>query len=99
MNKVILSDGTIIKGFEMNGNVLVFQKDVDVSIFEGKIKPVIISTKDNESVYNDAVLITWEDNQKLISFREKTDLEIINEKCNSKIDYVAMMTDVDLPTM
>lgn len=98
MNRIILSDGTVLTGFTVNGSELHFETAVDPSVFKGKMSPLKIESEEYNACFNHGQLITWENEPNRIAFCEQSIVDVINDKLTSKIDYVAMMTDVDLPT-
>ena len=95
-NRLILSDGTVLTGFSLNGTMLFFAQDVDTSIFEGRMKPVKVEADGQVLEYRNAQLITWADDPKAIAFTERDALEVLREEMESKLDYIAMMSDVDM---
>ena len=96
MNKLILSDGTELTGFTLNGTVLEFDRVVDKSVFEGKLKSVQVITDNETLVYTNAYLISWETYPTWVGFAEKTPLQILEETLLAKVDYLAMMTDTEI---
>lgn len=95
---IILSDGTKLSNLHLNGNNFVSQAEITEDMFSGKLKRVIISDGETEQVLNRAELIQiahYADGWYFILREIPADvmeLEIIN----AKIDYLAMMTDVEL---
>ena len=96
MNKLILSDGTELTNFTLNGTMLEFDSTVDKSVFEGKLKNVQVVTDEQTLVYQNAYLISWDNQPKWIAFAEKSELELLQEKLLAKVDYLAMMTDTEM---
>ena len=96
MNKLILSDGTELTNFTLNGTMLEFDSTVDKSVFEGKLKNVQVVTDEQALVYQNAYLITWDNQPNWIAFAEKSELELLQEKLLAKVDYLAMMTDTEM---
>ena len=96
MNKLILSDGTELTNFTLNGTMLEFDSTVDKSVFEGKLKNVQVVTDEQTLVYQNAYLITWDNQPNWIAFAEKSELELLQEKLLAKVDYLAMMTDTEM---
>lgn len=57
MVKLILADGTELKGFKQNGNNYVSQTEVDVSVFEDNLSTLTIVNGDTQMVMHNAELI------------------------------------------
>lgn len=57
MVKLILADGTELKGFKQNGNNYVSQTEVDVSVFEDNLSTLTIVDGDTQMVMHNAELI------------------------------------------
>lgn len=99
MYKMILADGTELKGFQKNGDNYIIGKKVDESVFEGNLSTLTITDgKDDEKIMRNAVLIQqveYEDGFHLC-FRELSAQELRDMELDAKIEYLAMMTDVDM---
>ena len=98
MVKLILPDGTELKGFKQNGNNYVSQTEVDVSVFEDNLSTLTIVDGDTQMVMHNAELIQqvqYADGWYLC-FREKTEQEMRYAELTGKLEYMAMMTGVDM---
>ena len=98
MYKITLNDGTVIDNLTVNGTNFVSKDKVDESIFtKDNLKKVTI----NDTVYENLVFIQQ---MKLadgyyIAFRQKTAEEnqkYLIDKQRADIDYIALMSDIDL---
>ena len=91
---LILADGTEIAG-EISGNNLITPQEV--SIEELDDANLIGAKLNNEEMENMTCCNLWEatDGTHII-FRKKSLQEIKEEELNAKIEYLAMMTDVEL---
>lgn len=92
---LVLADGTIIDNLELNGNNLISQADVG----EDKLSAVNLSHITINSVeYRDMLLRNyWKDTDGWhIVISEITPQERLEARISSKIDYIAMMEDIDL---
>lgn len=98
MHKITLNDGTVIDNLTVNGTNFVSKDKVDESIFtKDNLKKVTI----NDTVYENLVFIQQ---MKLadgyyIAFRQKTAEEnqkYLIDKQRADIDYIALMSGVDL---
>lgn len=95
--KMILADGTELTGFRQNGNNYVSQEKVDETVFEDNLSTLTLTDGETEIVMQNAVLIQqvkYADGWYLC-FRELTPQELQNISIMSKIDYLAMMADID----
>lgn len=98
MWKIILADGTELTGFTQNGNNYVSKSKVDVSVFEGNLTTLTLTDGETVIVMHNAELIQqvkgpdgW-----YLCFRELSPEEIQYAALNGKIDYLAMMADIDM---
>lgn len=93
-----LSDGTVIGNLTLNGNNYISKTPVDAAIFAGNCSPVVISDGENEEIHENAELvqIAQYGNEYWIVIRDLSEQEIRDLKTRSDIDYIAMMTDIDL---
>lgn len=98
MVKLILADGTELKNFTQNGNNYVSKTEVDVSVFEDNLSTLTIVDGDTQTVMHNAELIQqvqYADGWYLC-FREKTEQEMLYAEITGKLEYMAMMTGVDM---
>lgn len=96
MIDIYLQDGSILENLEVNGNCLVSKENIDDSKLTDEMLSKIII---NEQEFKNITLVRkWVDNDGKIwiALRQKTDDEVWKEKYGSNIDYIAMMTDVDI---
>lgn len=95
-----LADGTKIENLGLNGNNFVSDSEIDLATFEGNLDTLTIS-KDDEvvQVMNNAEVIqqVQYDDGWYICFRELSAQELNEIKFNAKLEYIAMMTEVELP--
>jgi hypothetical protein len=92
---LVLADGTIIDNLTLNGNNFISQTDVG----EDKLSAVNLSHVTINGVeYRDMLLRNyWKDTDGLhIVISEITPQERYEARINSKIDYIAMMEDIDV---
>ena len=95
MVKLILADGTELKGFKQNGNNYVSQTEVDVSVFEDNLSTLTIVDGDTQMVMHNAELIQqvqYADGWYLC-FREKTKEEELDASISANASSV---TDVQV---
>lgn len=93
-----LTDGTVISGLRLNGNNYISKDPIDPKIFEGNLFVVIISDGESEEIHEnmELVQITEMDEEYLFILRDIPESEIKNAKLRSDLDYLAMMTDVEI---
>lgn len=99
MITIILDDGREIHNLRQNGDNYVSPTEIDEEIFEYNTDTVIIRDElANEIILNNAEFI-----QQMhfpdgfyICFREKSPNELAMEKLQSQIDYIAMMSDIEM---
>lgn len=95
---LILADGTRIENLTMNGNNFVSQTELTESMFEENLTPVIISDgihMENHP-FMEFVQITKYDDGWYLVLIDVPESELALRKMNSNIQYLAMMTDVEL---
>lgn len=100
--KITLSDGTQFKDLKLNGNNFVSEIEVTENDFKGKLSKVIIEGQEDGQVvkqeYEHMELVQvahYEDGYYFI-LRELSKAEIKERKMQGDIEYLAMMTDIDL---
>lgn len=99
MYKITLSDGTEIKNLELNGNNYISQNTVDESVFTpANLTRVRITGEDVEEIIENAILTNFwtDDDGTHIIMRPMTLEERKQEELNAKLEYLAMMADIDL---
>lgn len=99
MFKLILADGTEIKNLTRNGDNFISDTKVDESLFAGN--PTTLTITDGEDVtieMNNAELIQQIEYQGKywLCFRELSERELKDMALESQIQYLAMMTEVDI---
>lgn len=98
MWKIILSDGTELLDFARNGTNYVSKYKVDESVFDGNLSTLTLTDGEETIIMHNAVLIQqvkYPDGWYLC-FRELTPQEIQYAALSGKIDYLAMMSDIDM---
>lgn len=96
---ITLADGTVLDNLGLNGNNYIYHGELDTSIFEGNLAPVIISDGEYEEVHEHMEYVkpyfddpgnTW---FVLVDIPEE---ELRYAKLLSDVQYLSMMTDVEL---
>ena len=100
--KITLSDGTTIENLRLNGNNFVSETEIKKEMFDGKLLKVTIEgIEDGKKVVNEyknmelVQIVHYEDGFYFV-LRELSQEEINMAKIQGNIEYLAMMTDVDL---
>lgn len=95
---IILSDGQTISNLTLNGTNFVSKTQIDESIFEGNLSTITISDGEEEEVMKNVELIHQIElnDEWYLAFRELSAQEIRDMEIDAKIDYIAMMADVDM---
>ena len=112
MYKIKLSDGTEITNLKVNGDYFVSQEKLTEDDFKGKLSNVEITGENESEfdapllgTYKNLILVSCEYREPLympefngywIYLRERTPQELKEEILNAKIEYVAMMTDIEI---
>jgi len=93
-----LADGTELKGLSKNGDNFVSSTKIDESIFEGNLSEMVVSDGETEVTYNNVELIQQVEYADgwYLAFRELSAQELRDMEVDAKIDYIAMMADVDM---
>lgn len=90
-----LLNGETIENLEVNGNCLISEVDIP----DEKLTDVLLSKITvNDVIYENITLVLkWIDDGKYwLALRQKTDMEIKEAEINSKLEYIAMMSNVDM---
>ena len=98
MYKITLNDGTVIDNLTVNGTNFVSKDKIDESIFtKDNLKKVTINDTDYENlVFIQQMMLS---DGYYIAFRQKTAEEnqkYLIDKQRADIDYIALMSDIDL---
>ena len=102
MATVILSDGTRLANLTVNGDNFISTTEIDSDIFFNNTSPVIIDTEDLGRVthsHMELVQVTHPDNNWWFVLRDVTQEELDKLKIRGDIDFIAMMSDIDLDDM
>ncbi len=100
--KIILSDGTKIENLRLNGNNFVSNVEVTAEMFQGKLSKVIFECNTDGKVlkqeceHMELVQIAHYEDGYYFILREIPNEELERIKTQADIEYIAMMTDIDL---
>ncbi|MCI9000067.1 MAG: hypothetical protein HFJ26_03880 [Clostridia bacterium] len=100
--KITLSDGTKIENLRLNGNNYISEAKLTEDDFKGKLSKVTIEgSEDGQEIKKEyehmelVQIVHYEDGYYFI-LRELSAAELKEIKMQSDIEYLAMMTDIDL---
>lgn len=95
---ITLKDGTQIENLRVNGNNFISQEQINPEIFDGNLGEVTINDGENDEVHENMglVQVTQMGDEYWFVLRDIPASEIANEKLRSDLDYLAMMTDVEI---
>ena len=98
MVKIILSDGTTINNLTKNGDNFISQQSISQEVFEFNLSPVTIIDDDISEVHDHMRLVQLiqHNNEYWFILEDMTDQQLLDEKLRADIDYIAMMTDIDI---
>lgn len=100
--KITLSDGTKIENLRLNGNNYISEAKLTEDDFKGKLSKVTIEgSEDGQEIKKEyehmelVQIVHYKDGYYFI-LRELSAAELKEIKMQSDIEYLAMMTDIDL---
>lgn len=95
---ITLSDGSQITDLHLNGNNFISQNKITKEMFEGKLSHVTIASEyyAEEHENMELVQITQYNGEYWFVLVEIPESEMRIRKLISNMDYLAMMTDVDI---
>lgn len=101
--KITLADGTKLENLGLNGNNFISDTKLTEDDFEGKLLNVKIEgkTEDGQEIieehnHMELIQIVQYDDGYYFALRDLTEEELEKMKMQSDIEYLAMMSDVDL---
>ena len=97
--KIVLADGTSLEGLGLNGNNFISSKKLTEDTFEGNLSHVVIEDSEGNTEEHDnmaLVQIAKYGKEYWFVLRELSAQEIRGAKTQANIEYIAMMTDIDL---
>ena len=96
--KITLADGTVIDNLKMNGNNFVSFVEIDETIFDGNCLNVTINDGERDDTHTnmELVQITKMGGEYWFILRDIPESESAFIKLQSDIEYIAMMSEVEL---
>lgn len=97
---ITFADGETLEGLTMNGNNYVSKTDFDEELLSDfNLMEVTVSDGESEATYHNMKKIhktNYPNGDIYFTIEEKTHQELIDEEINSKIEYLAMMADIEM---
>ena len=96
--KIILADGTVLSNLKLNGNNFVSDAEVTEDQFIDNLDPVVINDGETDDVHEHMALvqIIKYGEQYYFVLRDRTPDELLRIKMQADIEYLAMMSDIEL---
>lgn len=96
--RITLADGTVIDNLKLNGNNYISKAKIEAQIFEGNCSPVTISDGAYDEVHDNMsfVQVTNIGNEFWFVLRDISKEELDRIKLQSDIEYIAMMSGIEL---
>lgn len=97
--KITLADGTEIRNLRLNGNNYISNVAIDETVFIGNCSPVHISDGTSDEIHANMELVQVMEQvpgEYWIVLRDVSTEELARMKMQSDIEYVAMMSGVEL---
>lgn len=95
---ITLADGTIIDNLRLNGNNYISSREIVESAFLDNCSPVVISDGENEEFHENMELanISNYNGEYWFVLRDLSKNELERIKMQADIEYIAMMSDIEL---
>ncbi len=96
--KITLSDGTVLDDLKMNGNNFISNIEIDAAAFEGNCSEITINDGEKDEIYSNVELVQIMkiENEYWFVLRQIPKSEREFTKMQSDLEYVAMMSEIDL---
>lgn len=92
---IALSNGTELTGLELNGNNYISPEKLTEDTFADGLSPVVINGEEHEQMAL-VQCIQHADGRTWFILRDVTAEEAANAKLRSDIDFIALMSDIEL---
>lgn len=96
--KITLTDGTVINDLKLNGNNFISSTEIEESIFDGNLLTVTINDGEKDELHTNMKLvqISKVESEYWFVLRDIPETELAFIKMQSDIEYVAMMSEIEL---
>lgn len=92
---IALSNGTELTGLELNGNNYISPEKLTEDTFADGLSPVVINGEEHEQMAL-VQCIQHADGRTWFILRDATAEEVANAKLRSDIDFIALMSGIEL---
>jgi hypothetical protein len=92
---IVLSNGTELTGLELNGNNYISPEKLTEDTFADGLSPVVINGEKHEQMAL-VQCVQHADGRTWFILRDVTAEEVANAKLRSDIDFIALMSDIEL---
>lgn len=92
---IALSNGTELTGLELNGNNYISPEKLTEDTFADGLSPVVINGEEHEQMAL-VQCVQHADGRTWFILRDVTAEEIASAKLRSDIDFIALMSDIEL---
>jgi hypothetical protein len=92
---IALSNGTELTGLELNGNNYISPEKLTEDTFADGLSPVVINGEEHEQMAL-VQCVQHADGRTWFILRDVTAEEVANAKLRSDIDFIALMSDIEL---
>ena len=92
---IALSNGTELTGLELNGNNYISPEKLTEDTFADGLSPVVINGEEHEQMAL-VQCVQHADGRTWFILRDVTAEEAANAKLRSDIDFIALMSDIEL---
>lgn len=98
MATIVLADNTTLSNLTVNGDNFISSSRITEDVFINNLSPVTIDTDTEHAVHPhmELVQLTRVGNEWWFVLRDITEFELEQTKLRGDIDFIAMMTDIDL---
>lgn len=98
MATIVLADNTTLSNLAVNGDNFISSSRITEDTFINNLSPVTIDTDNEHAVHPhmELVQLTRVGNEWWFVLRDITEFELEQTKLRGDIDFIAMMTDIDL---
>ena len=95
---IVLSDGTKLINLGLNGNNFISDVEITEDVFDGKLQEVTISDGEEVQTYHNMELIQIQkyNGEWRFILREIPEEELKARRLRADIEYIAMMTGIEL---
>lgn len=96
--KITLADGVELSNLRLNGNNFISDLEIEDSMFDGNLSPVTINDENSDEIHDNMVLVQISkiDGKCAFILRDLTDDELKENKLRADIEYLAMMSEIEL---